>query len=785
MSMNLSVKDANVASEPFESTVSENQTDIGGFTSDTTATKSDFVDNGLVSQKIGRTPIDNFLQRWTRIQQVPISNADARMSFVFRGLDPWAALMSNASIDEKTKNFKCIRGSIEMMVVTSVPGNCYGKYVITGVPYGGDGRFTPNATLPNFAIQQCMNTDYYCVIDVASPENVIMKIPFIWPNDYAELPNGAIGSFLVDLICLMDVTSAIPSGVTTGYLTFYARFTEDLTLSVPFPQGKDEVRLGKVKEDSMRPKPSESVSLISRGFDGLGHIPIIGSLASSLSKGTNVVANVLSAFGFSRSVEVSMPHSVKMRGFANVTNLDVTDTSEICALASDNAISIDPTINCAASGEDELAFPSLFKRWTIISDTLWAPAATLGSIVDRAYVAPLYTQYYSSGLWPLTTGGYVGFPFQNWRGDMEYRLDIICSNLHRASLQLVWIPAGTTTPGASADITNLSYNQIIDISGPKVVHFRVGYQHCNIVCDNTLIQGELIAPDVNCYNGSILMIVNNPITVTNGTASISLVLSARCGSNMQFVNLRDSYEAWDAAGVSLGDFPINGSITLQGLDDDTNSEAIFELVPSSGPYPIGEILTGEHFNSVRPLMQKPYVAFDNVISANYTRISYLRGLISAASCNFSLAQYYRVLFTCIAGSERYKVIINDSTNINLFAMGPLIRPVLTSSNQPFLSLSNLVPSTIDKGGEFSIPYYGVQKFVKAYCGYTITSASPRTSGFVGITSTGTFSTPASATTSTSFFYSMGDDLRLSCFRYTPQLLIPQTGAGVVLPATKI
>jgi len=223
--------------------------------------------------------------------------------------------------------------------------------------------------------------------------------------------------------------------------------------------------------------------------------------------------------------------------------------------------------------------------------------------------------------------------------------------------------------------------------------------------------------------------------------------------------------------------PITGAIILQGAsgDDDSHEEEPVVLVQPSADYPMEDLLFGERVESVRSLMQKPcqvkYIAEDSK-SWCFTPLGPLQTVAnhmdSTMNVAFTWAGFYRVLYTGIACSERFKIFPRDSS---WWGAEPIFRQSFGTELKP--AVGPLAPMTFagpNLGAEFVIPYYSQRKYLLAWqggntldiAGYYESfnverlnriNASDRDGGL-------NLASPAA-------YYSFGPDIRATCFRQVP------------------
>lgn len=87
--------------------------------------------------------------------------------------------------------------------------------------------------------------------------------------------------------------------------------------------------------------------------------------------------------------------------------------------------------------EDPCANADLFRRWVAYSAVAWPASAGIHTILMNMDVTPGLATLagpVTTGSRIFSTGGYVGLPFDYWRGDMEFMVEVLASPLHRGAL---------------------------------------------------------------------------------------------------------------------------------------------------------------------------------------------------------------------------------------------------------------------------------------------------------------------------------------------------------------
>jgi len=763
---------------PVQDATTHLSADLGEIMSSSTLMKSEVVPQPRVTQRMPRNDLTDYLTRYTEIGQHTFTNVSPAQNTAVT-FAPWVAFLSNPYIAAKTSNYLLIRGTLEVMFVPAFPANGYGAYAITAYPTGNANNATQTIT-PNYSTS--MQVDHYTYLDVSACENSVMQLPFLWPYDYADISTLAYAlssgdpdpMWNIKIWCLSTVKTAIPGGVTSGSIRIYARLLPDYEMVVPSLQGKRKASMvGDKKVEGMTGaadlvaggKYKGAVSGMADKISGVANmlsgIPVIGPYAGVASKIADTVGDVASWFGFTREDAEKVPTTVVQRPFSNPAHVDGEDTSEAATLSMANNISIDPLINGVSSSEDQLAFPSLFARWTLIKEMTWSPTQTTSTILGSVPVTPFYsigsTGASDCTLYP-TVAGYCGLPFKYWRGDMEYMVIIPVSKLHRGTLQIYWVPSGATT---TATPTVSALNVIYDVAADEDKQFTVGYARDVPYLYTTVLVSDTSIIPTGATNGRIIFSVVNPLQSQNSASNVDILIFARAKSNMNFQVLTDQIEYYTTGGSASAAVQLN-NFKYQGAtgDEDEEDETVFELVPSSGEYPSAEINFGEVVNSARALMQK----FTWVRTVPDTTNIFRHMPYTDPTDAFSQLTYdshYALLFHGIAAGTRWKMLPSNSfTLCSGHLMTPNIRGTFTLFND------NLMPTqlSLSGGAEIKIPYYSPKKYALMRA-----NESDQLQDYLSALSSTNTENPRRVCRASA------PDIRVTCFAAVPTMTLVSTG----------
>jgi len=815
MNTNVNVVSDNTMGEGLGASIQRGVTtathEVGSVVGDTPMEENIEETRSLVNQRMPQNPLGNFLNRYTQIATIGLASTDTALAAKGASFDPWSLFMANTSIANKVSDYAYIRGSIEVLAVTSAPPGGYGLYVVSAYPQGGAIEVGETAIIAGPAVETAAQTEHGFV-NISNSTTVKLTLPFCYHQDFVAVGSTA-GMWNVQLWCYQPISSATSDATLTAQVTYYARLLEDVELVVPVNQGKKSLmEKGKSASDSFVAATGMKASQAASKVAGLAEtatamFPVIAPFAGAVAVGATAVSSILDFFGFTRESAQRAPMAIVNRPFSNIANCDGEDTSEVAALFVGNSITIDST-TMGGTAEDCLSFANLFPRWTLVASAAWTASQTYGTTLLGMPVTPFFGRGTNTSF-ILPVAGFVGLPFSRWRGDMKYKIIIPVSKFHRGSLQIVWTPLTTIV----SDPTNNTLNQIIDVGAGNEWDIEVGFAVNSPTLEVRIITNlfPTIIP-VTGFNGYMSFRVVNPLTAAVAAAPTNIFVFAAAGENMTFGHPKTydfTYEAGDSVAPTLVDFV--GCYIQQGaLGDEEVDETQIVLVPSSGTHPTSELMFGESVNSVRPLLQKftqqwlTRTCFSAGVPPTSGIAVLLNHMPAALTVNqyfntspsgdftqqfvFNWAGWYKTMFVGMACSTRYK-LINQSSYTNSAGLEPeLPVAVGVSSINTFAGygtivgshnpISTIAPTWVIGNGEaveVTVPYYGTRLFEKTYteCLIPTSSTTKRLDRIV------VFPNKAAVTGvyyRLQLYSACGPDIRVNRFRYTPKL---QFNAGFV------
>lgn len=400
-----------------------------------------------------------------------------------------------------------------------------------------------------------------------------------------------------------------------------------------------------------------------------------------------------------------------------------------------------------------MAFDTLCSRWTLVKKFEWTTLRESGDDLAMIPVTPSYSQTDSNRVF-LTTAGFLALPFTYWRCDMEYKIVIPVSSTHRGMMQIYWTPIGSVGTG---DVTNVSYNTIVDITAGTEHTVSVGYAREDPFLQNRLMNDNMAILPQGAANGFLQFRVVNPLYSTSPTADVNVFIFARA-KNLEVAVPQDNVLFGTDTIIP---YTFQCEVTLQGkasgaIGDGAIVEEVTDLVPSPGEYPSDQILFGEKVRSCRELLQKPSKMVSSIYNGDLAVTSPYPLPGSTVTNNlvtvWTWQGHYRSLFYGMAFSERWKALVHEPCWV-----GAAKGRMETSASSAVPTMSPLTYTGPGQGSEFRVPYYYPKKFKRTFISQGLTS---------GVDTT-VLTTRGDIASSVIWYYSFGPDIRATCFRQVP------------------
>lgn len=680
--------------------------------------------------KLPPSDLGVFLQRRTLIDRAVLQSSDT-YGAIISAYDPWASWKADTFIAAKLRDYYLLRGDLEINVLVTAPPGAYGKYVVFAYPIAPvmaqDGPVIYDPFI------ECYRQYIYAELDMSSSTGATLVLP--WNHAYthgviqhtSSQPEPVVSQWKVIVQCLQPIGVGVGSTVPIADINVYCNLKPGFDLIIPFFQGPKSGHQSNTKMSTVANTVAHVANIVG------DKVPMLSGFAKPVSAIASTAGTVLSWFGFTRETAQKDPQPVVWRPYSNIANVDNHDTSEIAALSVANTVSINSAIT-DSSEVDQMSNEYIFSHWSLIGRVPWSVNDIAGHHLKTIPVTPFISEASIDDGAVFTTAGFVGYPFTQWRGDMEYLFMIPVSKFHRGKLQVSFDPEFNTI---IADPTNNRYNQIFDIETGSEWSVNVGYVHPRPMLEvYPHIFTPVIVSSEGCNGFLSLTVATQLRSQATSAANTTIFVFARC-RNAEFAVLRTLAIFNDENGeVTHGDFALH--VGLQGPDgalgDDKTSEKVVEdLVPIPTPLNVTDIMIGEKFSSVRMLMQKfSKIYMNDMADITATRRAFVchfppiphagadDDFWNEAEANGSnpimtYYGYYSSMYAGVAGSVRYKFLTAASAaRFRYIGVAPVGLEGSSLASFGITGTDQVSPSPLDpgyipssyQGVEITVPYYG-------------------------------------------------------------------------------
>lgn len=345
------------------------------------------------------------------------------------------------------------------------------------------------ATMPlsNAAIVRHSQKPHIYLIPSTSTGGTL-NLPFLWRENWMDLTTGDVDKLGKIVLHPLNDLKSLDVGVGARVtITIYAWLedvklslatTSDLKLTIKrpsdlvykpsdtWPNSSPEFAASgdqpetKVKRRSVAHAGDEYgngpiskvANSIAIGADALSDVPTIGPFARASSLVAQGVGRLASLFGYSRPTILTNVAPYKPMYLGNLANTDAGDSSQKLTLDSKQEVTIDPRV-VGLPSQDEMSIRSIAGRESYWRTFMWGGATgstgntfNAGDRIMNCVVTPMLYRNELNNTnantirCNMTATCFATIPFNNWRGTMRFRFQIIASQFHRGRLRVVWDP---------------------------------------------------------------------------------------------------------------------------------------------------------------------------------------------------------------------------------------------------------------------------------------------------------------------------------------------------------
>jgi hypothetical protein len=527
---------------------------------------------------------------------------DVGVTFTSFRFNPWSNFLNNSRVSEKLTTFKLLNATLHIKFMLNGSPFHYGRIFVGMRPTeetNNTVNFLPedNVLLVNyvdplgaasFTAQKTFYSQRPHVL-LNPSKNIPQEIhwPFMRVTDYIDLREAEPGSDMGyleiwELNQLRHANGATDSVTVVAYAWLdnvqLTGISPDAQSGPPIkrtPKNKrsndQKLKLDEYEGTGVVSYPASIVQSISTR---LVDVPVIGKFARATAIGANALGSVASLFGFSNPPILDKHNFMAQNQFGRMCQTSGDDTVIKLSFDPKHELTIDPS-TVGLNNDDEMAFMNIAQREGLIYTFPWQTITAnnvghlFGCVVNPT-VAPVSalnaTPLVANHYWHTPVGG-ISVPFRFWTGSLVYRIQVVCSQMHRGRLGIVYSPTRDAVLLTTTYDTLEHFHYIMDISKETDCSFEIKWAQpvawADVVLPSTLnadvCQGTNLAIGNTEFNNNgrldIYVVTELGAPITDSTVEVNVYLSA--GDSFRLANPIDNmatYAFSEAGGTfDLGD----------------------------------------------------------------------------------------------------------------------------------------------------------------------------------------------------------------------------------------
>jgi hypothetical protein len=484
--------------------------------------------------------LDNFFRRPLRIKSYQWNVGDATPSWEGY-MNPWLEYFNNPRVVNRIANYKLLRARLHLKFLINGTQFHFGRVLASYHPLFDDDDFISLIATREYACLESQRPHVF--LNPTSSEGAEMTLPFFTPLNVLDITQtdwtrmGRV--FLRQLNQLRHA-----SGATDVVNISVFAWCEDIRFAVPTQVNPSNIS-PQSDEYSSRPI-SHMAGIVSRIATAVSEFPAIRPFALATSIGADAVGKVASLFGYSKpaTIEQEIMRPITVRDLAVV---NTKDDAQKLTLDVKQELTVDPR-TVGLDGTDEMNINYVAGKESYLDTFDWSVTADPETLLWNTVVDPRNVLSTGSGATEqffLPSIAFASVPFEQWRGSIKYRFQVVSCGFHKGRLKFVYDPSGTPTGDAEY---NTAYTTIVDISQETDFTVCVGwgqstsYRNCMPFPSKEYGTTRQTWSPVDVYgNGTLSVYVVNELavpSVVDGDIEINVFVSG-C-DDIEFANPSDA-----------------------------------------------------------------------------------------------------------------------------------------------------------------------------------------------------------------------------------------------------
>lgn len=589
-----------------------------------------YVHNPIASaDSTTNTDLAQFLSRPTLIDARAWTTAGT-VGFLGGTIEPWHLFLNNAVILRKLNNFAFLRAKLCLKFVVNATPFHFGLLRVAYEPNTN----AANTGTVNSKIRSNPTTDTTLLVPLSQLPGVWLhpsdnsgghlEVPFFLESNWMNLSAAATAKTMGTLKYFIAATLGVASATASSSITIDTfAWLEDVELSA---STGELILQGKTEYDGPVSSTASSIAAISRGLESA---PVIGKFARATTIGAGAVANIASMFGYTNTPVISSHMPVTSMTGPVLATSEISAPVQKLTLDPRQELSIDPSLH-GISSSDEMVISTIVQKDSVLTPIGWSTTDVVGTVIFNARVSPMLfggVDINDAGFVKRSTRvyhtpmSYLGMMFQEWRGDIIFDFEVICTKFHKGRLKLSWDPLGSN--GTVALPENVVYTTILDIGENNRASIRVPYHTARSFLRMRTFSADNWTPGNSnpsnsmFDNGLLVVSVLTPLVSPVTPQNLAIIVRVKGGDNLEFANLRSTLA--DTEG-----YPPPSFFAVQGKDE-VEIEASEETFGDKGSiHPQRYALNyGECISSLRTVAHRMSL-YDVSSSADDSTLRYFR-----------------------------------------------------------------------------------------------------------------------------------------------------------------
>lgn len=433
--------------------------------------------------------IEDYLSRPFLVQSGSLATTDG--AGTFPNVNITDILFLNTALTQKVQGKYLAKFDVKLKLVVNADRFQQGRYILAGIPLGGNHHWVaPFINSHRHTVVQVTQLPHV-EIDLASDSEVEITLPWVGPhlglsiaswNNHDHIGNPWV-YFLYPYSPLVSV-----AGSNTASFSLFASLT-NVKFGAPAQPQMGRIETKSRKKNDPIAEEQEAVDVgpishfltkISGSMATLATIPLLSSVATTTSWGTDILAKVANVWGWSSPTNLGPAKRICNDPFNYMANGDAVNNAMPMSLTSRNHV--DVCQGFARTDADEMsinfvkAIPAYWqgKGWLTTDD---ADDILFSLELDPATFSVSSTETIT--LTNYTPLGWLCKFFEMWRGSIVFNFKFVKTDFHSGRLLVVFNPIASHSTINTADVTNAKsnycYREIIDIREKNEFQFIVPY----------------------------------------------------------------------------------------------------------------------------------------------------------------------------------------------------------------------------------------------------------------------------------------------------------------------